>query len=209
MSGDNLGLRDEIQLLGLLRHHNLDCAHRLEQRKITDFLIKANPSTKVECNRLFRQNRMLPREKQTQQVDLFAWKRNHWAALAIEEKHSFGVRKTLDITKDFVTLKANFNNESKNLKKSGKQLYLQCKGEGLLTQAYCYAVGINAKAVPIGVVDYDLMINSRISTPWAYHRGVFFINKDYFPWFLNEYIMDNEWIRDTVEENPKISFGRI
>ncbi|MEM0372845.1 MAG: hypothetical protein QXO69_03350 [archaeon] len=209
VTGDGLGLEGELQLLETLKQYDVMCVHRLEQRRITEFLAEADQSTKRECEQLFRKNRMLPRDSQTYQVDLMAWKRGHWAALAIEQKDSEGARKILDITKDHVTLKAVCDNGIREFRKSGRQLYLQCKGEEYLVQAYCNAYGINARAVPVGVVDYDLFVNSRVHVPWAYHRGVFFVHERAFEWFAKQYADGAAWIGKIVADEPKVVYNKV
>lgn len=194
-----LGLVSELELLKTLQRFDLNCMHRLEQRKITDFLIDSNPSQEIRerCESLLKKNRMLPRENLTYQVDLFAWKRGHWAALAIEEKDQNGVRKILDIREDRVVIKAVCEDGIREYERSGMNLLFQCKGEAYLSQVFCIAKGIKAKVIPVGVVGYDIQVNSK-DVDWAYHSGVFFVNKDSFEWFLNEYVEDKDWIREMV-----------
>lgn len=201
-----MGLYRELELLRLLKGYGLNCVHGLEQRHITDFLVDADPDTKKTCQELLRKNRMLPRNKLTYQIDLLAWKNGHWAALAIEQKAQNGVKKVLDINKDFVTLRAEYEGVSREYRQSGRNLFLQCQGEALLGKAYYITQGISAEIIPVGVVDYELRINSAFETDWAYHRGVFFVNSNAFEWFVNEYVADKKWIRRTVLDRPKISF---
>jgi hypothetical protein len=201
-----LSLDGEIQLLEIAKSYDLNCLHRLEQRKITDFIHEAKPSDKKICEQLLRKNRMLPRNHLTKQVDLVCWKNNHWAALAVEEKQTEGARKVLEISKDEVVLKVLYEGGMKRFDESGRQLYFQCRGEELLTQVYFSSRGVKSKAIPVGVVDYDIVVNSKIKSNWAYYRGVFFVNREYFPQFLEDYKNDCKWIRNIVHENPKIAF---
>ena len=99
-----MSLDGEIQLLEIAKSYDLNYLHRLEQKKITDFIHEANPANRRICEQLLKRNRMLPRDHLTKQVDLVCWKNNHWAALAVEEKQTDGARKILDISKDEVVL---------------------------------------------------------------------------------------------------------
>jgi hypothetical protein len=202
-----LGLEGEIQILRLLQKYDLQCLHRLEQSRITDFMSEADASVRKECEQLLRRNRMLPRDRLTYQVDLFAWKKGHWAAMAIEEKAREGAQKILGVTKDYVTLKALCIDSVHEYRNSGREFFLQCCGEALLSQAFCAANGIDATVIPVGVADYDIQVNEN-RTNWAYHRGVFFVNSGSFEWFLNEYLQDKRWIRKIVESNPRLDFNR-
>jgi hypothetical protein len=202
-----LGIVGEIELLEMLQKYDLKCMHRLEQSKITNFIVESDPFTRKSCEQLLRRNRRLPRDHLTYQVDLFAWKQGHWAAMAIEEKDQTGARKELHITKDHVTIKAICKDGVHEYRNSGRNLYLQCRGEALLSQAFCYANDIDSKVLPIGVVSYDIVAN-RKETDWAYHRGVFFVNKRSFEWFLSEYLEDSKWIRKVTNQSPKIAYNK-
>jgi len=188
-----LGLKGELELIKLLKKFGLNYKHRLKQKKITDFLADSDQKTREECIELFRKNRMLPRKRLTYEIDLFAWKENHWAALAIEEKNQSGVRKILDINDEEIVLTAN----EKKYKEYGKSLWLQCKGESLLGKAFCLAKGIKAEILPVGVVDYDIRVNSEYAD-WAYYEGVFFLQNNFFPSFLEDYIENKKWIQEIV-----------
>jgi len=201
-----MSLEGELGLIQIVKNFNLRYEHRLEQRRITDFFYDLSPETRDKCNHYLRKNRMLPRRKYTKQIDLLVWKEPHWAALAIEEKNQDGAAKSLEIFKDSIRLKIEYSYGSREFLDFGRNLSLQCLGEAYLGKAYFAANNLDYEVLPVAVVDYGLRINSIIDTGWAFSRGIFFINKRYFPWFLNEYCLDKRWIRRVHEKSPNIFY---
>lgn len=201
-----MGLKGELELLRMLKKFDVNCEHRLDQSKITDFLLDSDPETREKCKSILRKNRMLPRESLTFQIDILVWKDNHWAALALEQKGQNGVKKVLDINEKSMTMKALCDDGVREYKRSAKNLFLQCVGESFIGEAFCLAKGIEKEVIPVGVVDYEIVINSEKKTNWVYHKGVFFVNKNYFKDFFEEYMKDKSWIRKVVETDPKIAY---
>jgi len=203
-----LGLKGELQLLEVLQSLDFKCIHRLEKRKINDFLTDSDPKTRKKIREWFRRNRMLPRDKLTYQVDLLAWKRDHWAALAVEQKNQYGARKILEVGKNELTLKTMYKNNEKEYKRSAKNLFLQCLGESYLGKAYCLAKGMENQVIPVGVLDYDIKVNSGVNiyTDWVYHHGVFFVQTESFKWFLRQYLKKGDWIKKIVKNEPKLAY---
>jgi hypothetical protein len=204
-----MGLEGELELIQIVRKFNLRYEHRLEQKKITNYFSDIDYPTISECQYYLRKNRMLPRIKSTKQIDLLVWKEPHWAALAIEEKNQNGASKTLDIFKDRIILRTDFGYGSKEIPEFGRDLSLQCLGESYLGKAYMATQNLDYEVLPVAVVDYGLRINAMIDAEWAYNRGVFFINKKYFEWFLGEYSQNKRWIRKLYEKNPKIFYNTM
>jgi hypothetical protein len=151
---------------------------------------------------------MLPRRKLTYEIDLLAWQRGHWAALAIEQKNQNGAAKVLDITKDAVVLKALCGPTTRSYEKAGRDLWLQCRGEAYLGKAFCIANDIDAEVVPVGVVDYELRANGS-PADWACQRGVFFVRSDRFPRFLDGYVGESRWFSRAIASRSALSFGSI
>jgi len=204
-----MSLEGELELIQIVKKFGLRYEHRLEQKKITDFFCDIETKRIFECNSYFRKNRMLPRTKATKQIDLLVWKEPHWAALAIEEKTQNGASKTLDIYKDSIILRTDYGYGSKEIPEFGRDLSLQCLGESYLGKAYMATQNLDYEVLPVAVVDYGLKINSMIDAEWAYNRGIFFINKKYFEWFLGEYSQDRRWIRKLYKRNPKIFYNTM
>lgn len=205
-NGDALGLKGELELLKYLKTFDVNCVYGLEQSRITDFLAESNAEIKEQAKSWLKKNRMLPRSNLTFQVDFLIWKKNHWAALAVEQKNQNGARKILEINKDDITLKAVWENEVREYKKSAKNLFFQCLGESYLGKAYCIANGFEKVVIPVAVVDYEIKISPDKDVNWAYYSGVFFTNVDYFQKFFNDYLNDSEWIGNLVRENPKLAY---
>jgi hypothetical protein len=201
-----MSLEGELELIQLVKRFGFRYEHRLEQKRITDFFYDMDSGARRQCEDLLRKNRMLPRKKRTKQIDLLVWREGHWAALAIEEKNQNGARKDLNIYKDNIVLTANYDYGSKQIADFGRDLSLQCRGESYLGKAYLAANNLDYEVIPIAVVDYGLKINSMIDTDWAFSRGIFFVNKSCFEWFLNEYDEDRKWIRKVYNRNPKIFY---
>jgi len=202
-----LGLKGELEILRMLKMFDVNCKHRLDQSKITDFLADSDSETVKKCKTILKKNRMLPRKNLTYQIDIFVWKENHWAALALEQKGQNGVKKVLDINEKTMTMKALCDDGVREYKRSAKNLFLQCVGESFIGEAYCLAKGIEKEVIPVGVVDYDIVVDSEKKMDWVYHKGVFFVNKTYFREFFEEYVKDKPWIREIIEKDPKIAYS--
>jgi hypothetical protein len=198
-----LGLEGELELLKTLKKMGFKCIHRLEQRKITDFIAGADDDRRKQCELLLKRNRMLPRRKLTYQIDIMGWADKHWAALAIEEKRQHGARKVLDLDRDSVVIKALCKDGIREYKDSGRDLFLQCSGEALLGKAFCTARGIDTDVLPVGAIDYDIQANEEPADV-AYHRGVFFVHNPHFRWFVEEFLQEKKWIKKIVRKDPRI-----
>ncbi len=190
-----LGLEGELELYRIVKKKGFECIHKLEQQRITDFLTRTDPRNQKEAIKLLQENRMLPREHLTRQVDLLAW--TDRAAFAIEEKASNGVKKQLSISEDGIRLEAVFADGIKVFKDSGRQLLLQCKGEGLLSKAFLRLKGENHEPVPVAVVDYEILLNNK-PVDWAFHKGVFFVRKEKFEEFI-DYYLENSIMKEEEE----------
>ena len=201
-----MGLKGELQLLETLKKFDMNCVHKLKQKKITDFFIDANPLVKKECKTLLRKNRMLPRSRLTYEVDLLAWKNNTLHALAIEQKNQNGAPKILDIDEREVVLRALCTTgRPREYKRSARNLWLQCLGEGYLSRAYCAVRNLNKKVIPFAAVDYTLRVRSA-EVPWAFHKGVFFVQNNSFEFFLKQLFEKDEQIKRVIEEQPDLAF---
>ncbi len=178
-----MGHDEELALAGVLQRHGMTCIHELKQRRITDFL-KDHPSPPARA--MLQQNKDLPRERLTYEVDVFAWREGHWGALAIEDKAQ-STPKTLEFWNSGMTL----HNGAVEFPRNARNLHLQCTGSGLLGQAYSDALGLGARVVPMGVVDYELRVHGTPSR-FVVHEGVVFVNRQYFEWFVREFL-EAEW----------------
>ena len=184
-----MGLKEELELVELLKGYGLRYEHQLKQRKITDFLKEHdNPLARA----YLQKNKQLPREQFTYEVDILTWRPDHWGALAIEQKTQFSSPKTLCIGDDFT-----MHNGAIEFRRQANDLFLQCCGSGYLGQAYCDAHGLGKRVVPVGVVDYDIDIGGTYSN-WAFHRGVFFVRNGHFRAFLDEFLRDADWIKQML-----------
>lgn len=184
-----MGLKEELELIEILRGYGLRYEHRLKQRRITDFL-------KETDNHLARayleKNKQLPREQHTYEIDILAWRPDHWAALAIEQKTQFSSPKTICVGDEFT-----MHNGTLEFPRAARDLFLQCCGSGYLGQAYCEASGLDKRVIPVGVVDYDIDIGGSYAN-WAFHKGVFFVRSNHFSDFLDEFLKDEEWIKQLL-----------
>ncbi len=181
-----MGLKGELELVEILRGYGLRYEHRLHQRKITDFLRKSDSPL---ARAYLEKNRRLPRKQYTYEVDILAWRPDHWGALAIEQKTQFNTPKTLYIGEGIT-----MHNGLAEFKKQAQDLFLQCCGSGYLGQAYSEAAGLGKQVIPVGVVDYDISVGG-VRANWAFHRGVFFVRNSYFRKFLGEFLKNDSWIK--------------
>ncbi len=194
----------ELRLLNTLRSFPVNVIHKLEQKRIANYLAASDELSFQRGREWLRRNRMLPRKKETSEVDLLVWKKNHWAALALEQKNRAGVRKVLELHRNYLTLKALSKKEVVEHKGNARYLLLQCIGESYLGQAFMAAHGEVKKVVPVAVVDYDIKAEDQ-DAKWAWHNGVFFVQESHFNEFFRGYLEDADWFRHIVVSKPPIA----
>ncbi|MCD6523346.1 MAG: hypothetical protein J7K68_06445 [Candidatus Diapherotrites archaeon] len=182
-----MGLEEELRIVNILKKYGMNYIHRLKQSTISDF-IKNNNST--EARVWIEKNKALPRRSYTYEVDIFAWKPDHWAALSIEEKTQKGTEKQLRFDNNGMLMVA-----GSNVLNSADDLFLQCCGAGYLGKAFSIATGMDHTVLPIGLVDYSIDV---LDTPsrWALYNGVLFVNKQYFEHFLRDFLKEKSWVRE-------------
>jgi hypothetical protein len=193
-----MGLEEELELTKLLDGYGMRTVHRLKQRKVTDW-IKGHPETGEACSYWLQKNRSLPRARLTFEVDVFAWKPGHWAALAIEDKSQNGLQKTLDIWNGTVSIRSQ---NGKKYEKSTLNFISQCHGARCIGKAYSIANHLNIKVLPVGVVDYSIVVNG-IPAKWSYSNGVFFVERDHFPEFVEGFLREDSWIVEAANHFPQ------
>lgn len=185
--------KGELELVSILRRYGLECMHRLQQRRITEF-IPENRKSRERVKYWLGKNKELPRKRHTYEIDIFSWKDSHWGALAIEQKSQRCSPKTLCVS-DSLRLYSG----KAELREGASDLLLQCQGAECLGNAFAAANYLNARVVPVGVVDYDIRV---FGTPanWAYHEGVFFVKKTHFEEFLEEFLEKRGWVRELASK---------
>lgn len=193
----------ELRLIGIVKRFGLNYVHRLDQRNLNEWLLDSGPRTKSRCNHFLQKNRSLPRGELTNQIDILAWGENHWGALAIEQKSSSGMQKVLEMGDDIV-LKAVGPSSVQSFPESGRDLWLQCRGESYLGSAFCAINSMDMDVMPLGVVDYKLRAGNR-GVGWAYYKSVFFVNEERFEWFVGEYFANPRWLRRIRKSNPRLA----
>jgi hypothetical protein len=194
----------ELKLIDTLRSFPVNIIHKLEQKKIADYLAASSEGVFWKGNEWLRRNRMLPRKKETNEIDLLVWKNNHWAALALEQKNQKGVKKVLELYDNGLTLKAFGKKEIFEHKNNARNLLLQCIGESYLGQAFMAAKGEVKKVIPVAVVDYEIRVREK-DARWAWHNGVFFVKEEHFSDFFRGYYEDADWFKRTVVNKPRIA----
>lgn len=176
----------------------MNCLHRLQQKRITDFL-PDHPKSMKQVNYWLDLNKALPRKRHTLEIDVFSWKEPHWGALAIEEKSQRRSPKTLCVSEDI-----RLYSSKAELREGANNLFMQCQGAGCLGNAYAAANYINATVVPVGVVDYNIKVYGTPAN-WAFHKGVFFVNHKYFEPFLQQFLQKDGWMRNMAYKAPELT----